>query len=72
VDSIWSLPSDDVIGELSKETRAIYVKNINVNTTVTALRKTFGNFGKILKIKRFSTKAFVVYDNHFSAKKAME
>lgn len=48
------------------------MKNINPNTTVNAIKKTFSNFGKVLRIKRFATKAFIVYDNHFSAKKAME
>lgn len=68
----WKDPSFDIINELSYETRVLYVENVSTLTTVNQLKTTFEQFGEVLRIKKYSNKAFVEFNSIDSAKKAYE
>jgi len=72
VNACWKEPFTDVLGELSLETRTLYIKNIGFNVTVEEIKSLLEEYGKISRITKFATKAFVEFDSMASAKKAMD
>ena len=72
VNACWKEPFTDVLGELSVESRALYIKNIGFNVTVEEIRGVLEEYGKINRITKLATKAFVEFEGVGNAKKAME
>ena len=72
VSACWKEPFTDVLGDISLETRTVYIKNIAFNVTVEEIKNIMEEYGKIKKISKFATKAFVEFDLISSAKKALE
>lgn len=72
VKTVWKDPNFDVIAELARDTRTIYIKNISYSTSIEDLRSLLGKFGQIHKIKKYATKAYVEFDDIDSAKAAVE
>lgn len=68
----WKDPNFDIITELSFETRVLYVKNISSQTTVPRLKEICEKYGKVYRIKKYATKAFVEFDSIKAAKDAYE
>lgn len=68
----WKDPNFDIITELSFETRVLYVKNISSQTTVPRLKEICEKHGKVYRIKKYATKAFVEFDSIKAAKEAYE
>lgn len=68
----WKDPNFDIIAELSFETRVLYIKNISSQTTVPRLKEICEKHGKVFRIKKYATKAFIEFDSINAAKEAFE
>lgn len=68
----WKDPHLDIITELSFETRVLYIKNISSQTTVPRLKEICEKHGRIFRIKKYATKAFVEFESIQAAKDAHE
>lgn len=68
----WKDPNFDIITELSFEARVLYIKNLSSQTTVPRLKEICEKNGKVFRIKKYATKAFVEFDCIKSAKDAYE
>lgn len=68
----WKDPNFDIITELSFETRVLYIKNLSSQTTVPRLKEVCEKHGRVFRIKKYATKAFVEFDSIKAAKDAYE
>ena len=71
VDACWKEPFTDILGELSFDTRAIYVKNLGFNAGIEEIKGICEEYGNIRKISKFANKAFIEYEGK-EARKACE
>lgn len=68
----WKDPNFDIVTELSFETRVLYIKNISTQTTVPRLKEICEKYGKVFRIKKYATKAFIEFDSIKASKEAFE
>lgn len=68
----WKDPFQDFSFEISLETNAIYLKNISIGIFIEDLKSLMEKYGKIIRIKKYATKAYIEYAKREDALNALE